>query len=142
LPQTFGRRFQTSASAQQLFALASQPLVAPAYLNFVTHVTDSGKRGIWALYEVSLAYRFLRTRGQVAHRCDEARTTIFLHHDGLLAQFDASFEIAEGHVDLTCNYVSKAAIITWLVGKVLDRALSQAASAMDRYAATLPVSPT
>jgi hypothetical protein len=129
-----------------LFILAGRPLLGPAYLNFLNHIeacATSSAPDSMACYHFDVSYRgILKTQGEVLHSCDQARQSVRLCHNGALAQFDALFEIKDGCVLLSCTYQSKAAVINWIIGKLLDRSLGQIARAMDRYAATLPNAPT
>jgi hypothetical protein len=126
--------------------VACQPLLAPAYLNFVTDIVAVSHKSHPSEprpYLVNVRYRhLLKAQGLVTHVSDTVGYTVTLSHDGPLAQFDATFHLKSDHVMLTCRYRAKSALMTWLVGKVLARALDQVAAAMDRYAAALPVLPT
>lgn len=140
------RRLEVVSSPEALLYLANQPLLAPRYLNFVTDIVPLEREMsdvVGHHYDVGIRYRVvLATRGIVHHHYDGDKQTITLRHDGKLAQFVATFGVSQGAVTLVCDYQTKVPLVTWLVGRLLDRAIHQAASAMDRYAACLVTSPT
>lgn len=146
MQETLNRRFETWAPREKLFYVACHPLLAPAYLNFVIGIVEVERKTEPSEprhYLVDVHYRHvLKAQGMVSHVSDAAGYTVTLSHDGPLAQFDATFQLQHNDVVLTCRYHAKSAFMTWLVGKVLSRTLDQVAKAMDRYAATLPSSPT
>jgi hypothetical protein len=138
LARQLKRRFATRASAAQLFALVEQPLLAPAYLNFLAAIAplDGGEENDgWVRFEVDVTYRtVLKTRGVVTLATDPVTKTARLRHKGTLAEFEATFTIASQHVDLACLYDAKAPLVRWLIKLSLDRLLVQIAAAMDRFA--------
>jgi hypothetical protein len=144
--QSLSRTFPISSHPDALLRLAGQPLLAPAYLNFldtIAPVTGRSESNGWNAFDVQVSYRsLLRASGRIEHLTEPHIGKSHLRHDGPLAQFEAVFTINHGRVDLTCTYEAKVAMINWLVARVLDRALQQVASAMDRYAAARSIGPT
>jgi hypothetical protein len=144
--QSLTRTFPIASHPDALLRLAGQPLLAPAYLNFldsIVPVTDPSQSDGWNAYDVQISYRSLfRASGTIEHLTEPLKGKSHLRHDGPLARFEAVFSINHGRVDLTCKYEAKVAMINWLVARVLDRALQQVASAMDRYAAARSIGPT
>jgi hypothetical protein len=138
LSQSLKRHFPTASRQSDLLALASQPLLAPAYLNFVDRidiVSSTGGALVWREFDVHVRYRsLLKTTGRVAHRVIDGASIVQLRHDGVLVSFEAQFSIFEGHVELDCVYTPKVAMMNWLVAVALDRTLVQIAGAMDRFA--------
>jgi hypothetical protein len=131
--------FSISAPKAALMDLAGQPLIAPRYLNFLTSICQNTHAQCpdgHAAYDVGVNYRaILKAEGLVYHGVDRARHQAFLSHDGPLAAFKAVFAVTDGQVDLVCTYHAKVPLITLLIERLVDRALAQVASAMDRYAA-------
>jgi hypothetical protein len=144
--QSLTRTFPIASHPDALLRLAGQPLLASAYLNFLDTIAPVDARGEsdgWKAYDVQVSYRsLLKASGRVEHLTEPHKGKSHLRHDGPLARFEAVFSINHGRVDLTCTYEAKAAMINWLVAKVLDRTLKQVAAAMDRYAATRSIGPT
>jgi hypothetical protein len=146
------RQFDIQAHPHQFMWLASQPALAPHYLNFLTDIRQSEpkqhsqlayEKSNWRRFKVCVQYRtVLKISDFVYLLVDQEHNKVFLDHDGGLAQFEAVFCVALRQVTLTCSYRAKVPLVSWLIAKVLDRALRQVASAMDRYAATLSVAPT
>ncbi len=159
MPDQLRREFVVQSSQRALFKLACRPSLAPEYLNFLTKIEpfpsptskgaassasdlNGGALGLKA-YQVWVNYRGLvRTTGIVRHGIAESASCAILHHDGPLVSFQATFQIDEGRVNLDCIYHAKVPFASWLIARVLDRALMQVSGAMDRYAATLSKLPT
>ena len=146
MSKTLSCTFQITCDPEVLLDLASRPLLAPAYLNFLETIEPG--QGLtadsdWAPYTVRVAYRsILKTSGLVEHRVDKAARAAHLRHDGPLAQFEAIYRIIDHQVELNCAYTTKVPLVSWLVRTVLNRALVQIAAAMDRYAASRTAAPT
>lgn len=151
MPQTLVRHFVIHAQPHQFLWLASQPQHAPHYLDFLTYIRQSEeKHGLkfdyeksdWRRYEVWVQYRhLLKAQGFVHVRVDSDSRTVFVDHDGNLAQFEAAFLVEPGLVTMTCHYKAKIPLVSWLISKVLDRMLGQVGAAMDRYAASSTLGP-
>jgi hypothetical protein len=152
MKQRLVRHFDMTAQPHQLLWLAGEPHLAPRYLNFLTDIRHlqaqvpmpaKPQGHNWRCFQVWVQYRnILKTEATVYLRVDPSLARVYLNHDGGLAQFDAAFQIDTGQVTLTCDYQAKVPLVSWLIAKVLDRALSRVAQAMDRYAATLSDVPT
>jgi hypothetical protein len=144
--KTLNRTFPITVCPIALLNVASLPLLAPDYLNFLKRISVSEpayRCQDWACYDVWVTYKsLLNATGVVEHRLDRATQTVFMRHDGPIAAFEAVFHVQAGLVELACTYSTKVPMISWLIGKSLDRLLSQVAFAMDRYAAFCEVSPT
>ncbi len=141
------RTFLINSEPKLLLRLAREPLLAPAYLNFLTAISrvdgDVNISNGRERYLAHLTYRsLLQTSGVVEHWINTQNQHVYLSHDGPLAQFEARFSIAPGQVSLDCDYVVKTPLLAWLVASVLDRALTQVVTAMDRYAASWVIAPT
>jgi hypothetical protein len=145
MAETLTRTFAITASPRQIIGVASTPLLAPAYLNFLTQIRAvevPSPGGAGKLYDVWVHYRSLiKTQGRVEHHVDAPQQQVRLRHDGPIVMFDATFSVATHEVHLRCNYIAKVPLATWIISKVLDRALAQVATAMDRYAASFTVGP-
>ena len=151
MARTLVRHFAIHAQPHQFLWLASQPQLAPHYLNFLTDIRQSEanqhskldyEKTQWGHYEVWVQYRnLLKAQGFVHVRVESDYNTVFLDHDGNLAQFEAAFVVEPGLVTMTCHYVAKIPLVSWLISKLLDRALAQFAAAMDRYAASSTLGP-
>lgn len=132
------RTFPIASKPQDLLDLANQPLLATAYLNFLTKICSSicpSRSDPWQSYDVWVQYRsIIKAHGVVEHCFEPSTQTIRLRHDGPFAQFEAAFVVHSNDVQLDCTYVAKLPLITWLIHKTLDRLLKQVAFAMDRYA--------
>lgn len=145
------RHFVIRAQPHQFLWLASQPHRAPHYLNFLTDIRPSeakqcGKLDFekfdWRQYKVWVQYRhLLKAQGFVRIHVDGDSSTVHLNHDGNLAQFEAAFCVEPGLVTMTCHYEAKIPLVSWLISKVLDRALDQIAAAMDSYAVSSTLGP-
>jgi hypothetical protein len=145
------RQFDITAQPHQLMWLASQPHLAPQYLNFLTDICQKEakqhskmecEKANWRRLKVWVQYRsILKAQGFVYLRIDPDCGTVCLEHDGHLVEFAATFRIRAGQVTLRCDYHPKLPFVSWLIAKALDRTLRQVAAAMDRYAATLSSSP-
>jgi hypothetical protein len=137
---TLSRVFHISSMPSAILAVASQPLLGPQYLNFLTRIeplTRTATPGIWSPYQVWVQYRaILKTQGRVDHYVDAVNQRVSLRHNGPLVAFEAAFDISNCDVRLHCTYRAKVPFASWIIAKVLDRTLEQVASAMDRYAAT------
>jgi hypothetical protein len=138
--KSFTRIFPIKAAPSSLMELASLPLLGPHYLNFLQRIEktdDQGSKHGWTSYKVWVVYKsILKTQGVVEHLAEGALQKVTLRHDGGIAMFVSTFQIEADEVQLTCTYDAKIPLVQWLVARVLDRALTQVASAMDRYAAT------
>ena len=138
---TLRRTFPVQSAPSALFNLASLPLLAPKYLNFLARIALSGaepRQAGWTCYDVVVTYRLWMTFcGVVHHHVDGDNQTVRVHHNGNVAAFDAVFQMHDGLVQLECVYRAKIPLVTSLVAVYLDRVLSQIALAMDRYAASV-----
>jgi ribosome-associated toxin RatA of RatAB toxin-antitoxin module len=149
MEQVLVRQFEIEASQAAFLAVASRPLLAPEYLNFltkietVTLVPTTKETKAWEAFRVWVNYRgLLQTTAVISCRLDATAKTMFLRHDGPFATFEAQFQIGVGLVRLECAYKAKVRLITWLIATMLDRALNNISSAMDRYAAAFESPPT
>lgn len=144
--QTLKRKFLIQSPPDILFALASTPLLAPQYLNFLKSISALPNHKVsdmWGAYRGEVSYRgILNLSPMIEHCVDQTRQIAKLRHFGDLAEFEAEFEIRNGEVVLTCQYQTKTAWISWFVGKALDRVLTQVAGAMDRYACGMAREPS
>jgi hypothetical protein len=149
MEKSLRREFFIEASRDAFFAVAKEPLLGPCYLNFLTRIEPledvcfEDDVHVWQRFQVWVNYRsVLKSQSIVAYRVDSLSKAIFLRHNGQLAAFEAQFDIKPGRVGLGCVYRAKTTLMSWLIASALDRALSQASRAMDRYAAAIDLAPT
>jgi hypothetical protein len=113
------RVFDIETTPDAFLAVASRPLLAPDYLNFLTSIEpvanalQGEEAKAWQAFQIKLNYRsIVQTTAIVTYRVDTTAKTVFLGHDGPLAAFQSSFEVTEIQVMLDCTYTSKVTLIS------------------------------